>query len=153
MSNKTSREAVFQARIMEVLGALTKQWPSLSVRIDLWRPAVVSRLATEFGDESTEVWVRLDENVPAFYVQSQERWFEKEVGVIRQMVNSVILPGGIGVRVGDHVFMNGTSWMVVDCADQAGIAKLKIDEQKSRWVPQSRLDPVYRQQGIRARIA
>jgi len=149
--NPGSKEAVFRTRILEVLASMALQFPSLSVRIDLWRPAIVNR--GEYADQQVEVWIRLDEEVPAFYVETMERWFEKEIGIIRENVNYVILPAGFDLEPDDHVILNGESWMVIQSAEQAGISKVKIDIRKSRFVAPARTEPTYRQMTMKARIS
>lgn len=148
-----SKEAIFRARVLEILGALAAQWPSLSVTVDLWRPLVISHTADEFSDATVERWIRLGEAVPAFFVETQERWFEKDIGIIRQNQNWVIIPSGHGLETDDHIILNGRPWMVLESADQAGISKVKVDLQKSRFMAPPRTDPTNRLLGIKASIS
>jgi hypothetical protein len=153
MSVYDSKESLIRDRMLEILAALQLQYPSLSVTIDLWRPKVVTPSSSGFADEGIEVWIRLDENVPAFFVETMERWYEEAVGIINQNTNYIILPAGHDLEPDDHIILNGESWMVIDSAEQAGISKLKVDKQKSRFKAPSRVVPVYRELGMKARIA
>lgn len=145
-----SKEEVFKGRILEVLAGMALQYPSLSVLIDIWRPAVVNR--TGYADTQTEVWVRVAESVPAFYVKTFDRWYEKEVGVLTSPASFVILPDTFNIVPEDHIILNGEACMVITTAEQAGISKVKIDKQKSRFVHPARSAPVYRQIGMKARL-
>jgi hypothetical protein len=147
-----SRERLFGLRAMEILHAMALQFPSLAVNIDLWRPVVVSQPHGQYSDDATEVWVRLGESVPAFYIESMERWFELGVGIVIQNYNYIILPGGYNLQPSDHIILNSMSWLITESAEQAGIAKLRIDQTKSRFVMPDRAAPTYRQMGMRARI-
>jgi hypothetical protein len=148
-----SKEAIFRARVLEILGALALQWPSLSVTVDLWRPMVISHTADEYSDATVERWIRLGESVPAFFVESQERWFEKDVGIIRENQNWVIIPGGYELEPDDHIILKGRPWMVIKAAEQAGISKIQVDLQKSRFVAPARTEAVNRLLGIKVLIA
>jgi len=121
------------------------------VTVDVWRPKVVS--LAEFADEGKEVWIRLEENVPAFFLEDMDRWFDKEVGIILQDNHNLLLPDGLDIHPDDHVILNGESWMVVGSADQAGIAKVKIDKPKSRFRMPARTAPTYREVGVKVKIA
>lgn len=140
-----SKEEVFADRMQEILASMAEQWPSLSVMVDLWRPCVVSQSEDQFSDDATEVFVRLAEQIPAFFVETSERWFDKELGIIRQNTNHVIIPSGLGIRVDDHVMLNGVPWLITQAAEQAGVAKLTMDKLKSRFVAPARFATVYRQ--------
>jgi len=149
--NPGSKEAVFRDRVLEILDALALQWPSLSVHVDFWRLAVVSQ-ADDFSDKQTEVWVRIAEGIPAFFVSTVERWYQKEEGVIRMNVDWLITPALYNLEPTDHVIINGEAWMVTEFVKQAGISKLKLDRVKSRFKAPPRTDPVYRQMTMRAKI-
>jgi hypothetical protein len=146
-----SKEFVFRGRVLEILEALALQWPSLSIRVDFWRLSVVSQ-SDDYSDKQVERWVRLAENVPAFLVSSAERWFEKEVGIIRMNMDWLITTALYNLEPNDHVIVNGEPWMITEAVEQAGIGKLKIDRVKSRFKAPPRTDPVYRQLIIKARI-
>lgn len=146
-----SKEAAFRDRVLEILDALAVQWPSLSVHVDLWRIGVVNP-TTDYSDKQVQVWVRLAEEVPAFFVTTAERWYQADVGVIRMQVNWIITPALYSLEADDVVILNGEAWMVVEAAEQAGISKLKIDHVKSRFIAPPRTDPTYRQMGMKARI-
>lgn len=151
-----AKEEAFGARVYEILGGLAEQYPSLSVTVDLWRPTIVSQMASEYSDDKAEVWVRLDEAVPAFFIETMERWYEVGVGLVRENYNYVILPGDYNLEPDDHIIMENTAWMVVASADQAGIAKLRVDKTKSRFKNPPRLisraTQTYRQCTLRALI-
>ncbi len=146
-----SREEAFNERVLEMLDAMSEQYPSLSAHVDLWRPAVVNRIG--YLDQQTEVWIRLDEAVPAFFVETMERWYDKEVGIVKENFNYIVLPSGYELEPDDHVLIDGTPWMVIQSAEQAGIAKIKVDKLKSRFIMPARYTPTYRQLGMKARIA
>lgn len=146
-----SKEFAFRGRVLEILDALALQWPSLSVRVDMWRISVVNP-TTDYSDKQVQVWVRLAENVPAFFVTTAERWYQKEEGVIHMNVEWIITPDLYDMEPDDVVILNGSSWMVVEAAEQAGISKLKIDHVKSRFIAPPRTDPTYRQMTMKARI-
>jgi hypothetical protein len=150
--NPGSKEAVFRGRVLEILTALALQYPSLSVTVDLWRLGVINGGDSDYPDDTVEKWIRIAENVPAFFVSTAERWYQKEEGIIRMNVDWVITPALYNMEPSDHVIIGGEPWMVVETAEQAGISKLKIDKVKSRFVAPSRSDPTYRQMSIRARI-
>lgn len=145
-----SKEAAFNARILEILEGMALQYPSLSVLIDIWRPCVVNK--SGYADTQTEVWVRLAENVPAFHVNTFERWYEKEVGVLISPVAYVILPDVFNIEPEDHIILKGVPHMVITTAEQAGVSKIKIEKQKSRFVHPPRSAPTYRQMTIKARL-
>lgn len=147
-----AREKLFAARVQEVLRALASQWPSMSVTVDLWRPSLLTNDPAAYIDDQDEVWVRLDEGVSAFFVQTTERWYQKEEGVIRTNFNWLILPAGLNVRADDHVIFQSESWLVLEAAEQAGVLKIKIDKQKSRFVNPARTTPAYRQMLMRTKI-
>jgi len=149
--NPGSKEAVFRDRVLEILDALALQWPSLSVHVDFWRIAIVSS-TDDYSDKQTEHWVKLAENVPAFFVSTVERWYQKEEGIIRMNTDWLITPALYNLEPTDHVIVNGEPWMITESTEQAGIGKLKIDRVKSRFKAPPRTDPVYRQMTIRAKI-
>ena len=149
--NPGSQEAIFRGRVLEILGALALQWPSLSVTVDFWRLGVVSQ-SDDYSDKQKEVWVRIAENVPAFFVSTVERWYQKEEGIIRMNADWLIIPALYNMEPSDHVIINGEPWMVTDSAEQAGIGKLKIDRPKSRFKAPARTAPTYRQLTIKAKI-
>jgi hypothetical protein len=146
-----SQEEAFRERVYEILGALALQWPSLSVRVDLWRQGVVSQ-ADGYSDTQVEVWIRLAENVPAFRVSTVDRWYQKEEGVIYMNQDWLILPAHYTLEPTDNVIVDGIAWMVIDSAEQAGVSKVKIDLAKSRFKMPARTLPTYRQMGMKARI-
>ena len=149
--NPGSKEAIFQTRILEILNALALQYPSLSITIDLWRLTTVTQTNSQYSDDLIERWVRIAENVPAFFISTAERWYQKEEGIICMNTNWVILPA-YDTEPNDHIIMDGESWMVIETAEQMGIAKLKVDKPKSRFVMPPRTDPTFRQTTIKARI-
>ena len=146
-----SQEEAFRERVYEILGALAEQWPSLSVRVDLWRQGVVSQ-TDGYSDAQVEVWIRLAENVPAFRVSTVDRWYQKEEGVIYMNQDWVIIPARYTLEPTDNVIIDGVAWMVIDSAEQAGVSKVKIDLEKSRFQMPPRTDPTYRQMTMKARI-
>jgi len=145
------QEDAFRARVYEILGALALQWPSLSVRVDLWRQGVVSQ-TNDYSDAQTEVWIRLAENVPAFRVSTVDRWYQKEEGVIYMNQDWLILPAQYTLEPTDNVIIEGLAWMVINSAEQAGVSKVRIDLAKSRFVMPPRTDPTYRQVTTKCRI-
>lgn len=145
-------EDVTGVRLKQVLEHYAIMWPSISVTCDLVRPEVVSRRDDEYYDEATEQWVRLDENVSAFFFESPERWFDKEEGVIRINQNYVVLASRYGLRVSDEVVISGKPWLVIEASEQAGVAKLKVDSAKARFKPLVPGSATYRQIGMKARI-
>lgn len=146
-----SQEEAFRERVYEILGALAEQWPSLSVRVDLWRQGVVSQ-TDGYSDTQVEVWIRLAENVPAFRVSTVDRWYQKEEGVLYMNQDWVILPAHYTLEPTDNVIIEGIAWMVIDSAEQAGVSKVKIDLAKSRFKMPPRTAPTYRQIGMKAKI-
>jgi hypothetical protein len=150
--NPGSKEAVFRGRVLEILNAMALQYPSLSITVDLWRLGVVSGAESQYPDDMVERWIRIAENVPAFFVSTAERWYQKEEGIIRMNVDWVITPALYDMEPSDHVIINGEAWMVVETAEQAGISKLKIDKVKSRFKAPPRTDPTIRQMAMRAKI-
>ena len=138
-------------RVQEVLGAMAKQWPSMSVTADVWRSA---RLTTSgYADEADEIWVRLGEQTPGFYYPTTERWYQQDVGVVRTNFQWLIIPAGLDVRANDHVVFSGKSWLVIEAVEVAGIAKLKIDAVKSSFIAPARTLPTYRQMAMGALIS
>lgn len=148
-----SKEAVFRDRVLEILEALALQWPSLSVTVDLWRYSVITPPLTGYSDSGIERWVRIAENVPAFFISTAERWYQKDEGVIRMNVDWIITPALYDMEPSDHIIINGESWMVIETAEQAGISKLKVDRVKSRFEAPPRTDPTFRQMTMKVRIA
>ncbi len=146
-----SKESLMRDRLLNVLEVSALQFPSMSVTIDLWRPKVVSR--GEFADEGVEVWIRLDEEVPAFFIDKMSRWFDEAVGIIEQTTNSIVLPGGHILKVDDHIILQGEPWIVIGVQDIGGICAARIDKQKSRFQMPARTVPTYREIGMKARIA
>ncbi len=146
-----SKEAIFRDRVLEILDALALQWPSLSVHVDFWRPTVISQ-SDDYADKQVETWVRLAEEVPAFFVSTVERWYEKDVGIIRMNTDWLIVPALYNLEPNDHVILNGEPWLIFEATEQAGIGKLKIDRVKSRFQAPPRTDPTVRQLAIKARI-
>lgn len=146
-----SKESLMRARLLNVLEVSALQFPSMSVTIELWRPKVVS--PGEFADEAHEVWIRLDENVPAFCVDKMSRWFDAIVGVTEQKSTSIVMPGGHVLAVDDHVILRGEPWIVTGIEDIGGICTAKIDKQKSRFRTPGRNISIYREIGLKARIA
>jgi hypothetical protein len=151
MSTLSVTEQAIRDRLLDVLKTMALLMPSLSVTIEVWRPKVVS--VSEFADEGKEVWIRLAENVPAFYLEDMNRWFDKEIGIVLQNDHKLLIPDGCDVRPDDHVIVNGEAWMVVGSVEQAGISQLKIDKAKSRFRVLARELPIYRELGIKVRIA
>jgi hypothetical protein len=146
-----SKEAIFRERVLEIMDALSLQWPSLSVHVDFWRLSVINP-TNDYPDKQIERWVRLAENVPAFWVSTVERWYQKEEGIIRMNINWVITPALYDLEPSDHVIINGGPWMIIEATEQAGIGKLKIDRVKSRFKAPLRTDATIRQLTIKARI-
>lgn len=145
-----TRQEEFRARLLEVLAAMEDMMPEMSVTVELWRADVVDH--SGYADEQTEVWVRLDENVPGFNFQTPDRWFEQGVGIVRVNYDWLILPDGLGVKTDDHVVFNGESYLISEATEMAGIFKCKIDKRKSRFVQPARALPTYRQMSMKACI-
>jgi hypothetical protein len=150
MSNG-SKEFVLRGRVTEVLNALATLWPELSVTVDFWRLAVISQ-SDDYSDQQTERWIRIAESVPAFFLSTVERWYQKEEGVIRTHVNWLITKQLYGIEPSDHIILNGEGWMVTEATEQSGVAKMRIDRVKSRFVMPARTAAVNRQLTIKANI-
>lgn len=146
-----AREAIFKSRVQTVLGALACQFPSLFIRVDFWRPRVVE-ITDGYADSDVEKWVRLAESVEAFVLEQPERFFQSEVGIINQTNRFLIIPEGLGLRPDDHVIVQGEAWLIVEAVEQAGVAKVKLDRTKNRFVRPGRFDPTYRQIGVKVAI-
>ncbi len=151
MGNLSYTERALRNRLLSVLETMARIMPSLSVTVDVWRPKVVS--LAEFADEGREVWIRLGEGVPAFFLEDMSRWFDTKVGIYLQDDHNLMLPDGMDIRPDDHIIINGESWMVVGSAEQAGISKVKVDKVKSRFRAPARTEPTYRELGMKVRIA
>jgi len=149
----STKETAYSARVFEVLEAMALQFPSISVTMEIWRPASVNKGGDLYADQQVEVWVRLGEDVPAFYIEKLERWFDSVLGIVHQDAHRVILPEGYDLRGDDHIILHGDAWLITQSAEQAGVAQLMIDKAKSRFVRPPRTDPTYRQMTMRARIA
>lgn len=152
MSNPYTKEDVFKERVLEILDALALQYPSLSVHVDLVRPAVVSMTNADYPDVIVEKWVKLAEHVPAFYLETLEKWFQQDVGIVRQNTSYVILPAGYDLEPDDHIILNGEPWMVIRAAEQMGVSKVQVDRPKSRYKGVPKTEPTYRQTSMKARI-
>jgi hypothetical protein len=145
------REAAFRTRVQGVLAALACQYPSLMVRVDLWRPKVVSH-DTRFTDDEIEQWIRLDEQVLCMKLEQIERFYQADVGIINQKNEFILLPEGYGLRPDDHVVIQNVGYLVAEATEQMGVCRLKVTREKSRFTVPGRFDTVYREMGIRARV-
>ncbi len=146
-----TKQGAFRARLIQVLGAMADQYPECAVEVELWRPRILNE--DGYPDEQTEVWVRLGEDVPGFRVEQGERWFQEGIGVINQVHHLLILPDGFGLRPDDHVVIEGDAWLIIEATEMCGVEKLKLDRVKSRFARPARAEPVYREVGMKARIA
>lgn len=146
-----SREAAVHTRLLQVLEALASQMPSTIVAVDLWRPTTVNNGG--YADDRTEVWVRLSENVTAYQIEKADHWIQTPEGTVRKPKGTfLVLSGEYGVLADDHVVISGTAYLVSEEEVQAGIQKLTLDKQASRFIPPVRGATVYRQIGMKARI-
>lgn len=145
-----TRHAAFRDRLLEVIEALEEMMPEMTVTVELWKPDVVDH--SGYADEQTEVWVRLDENVPGFQFQTSDRWFDSALGIIRQNNDWLIVPDNFGTETDVHAIINGTVYLICEYTEMGGIAKCKLDADKSRFVRPARTDPTYRQLGMKALI-
>lgn len=146
-----SREAFFKERIQAILSILACQYPSLFIKADLWRPKVVSTTG-DFSDEDPEVWIRLGEQVDAFMLVQQERFFQADVGIINQTNRYLLIAEGYGLHPDDHVIVRGEAWLISEVTDQMGISKLRLDKTKERFKRPGRSVPTYREIGMKAAI-
>lgn len=153
MSGACSRENAFKQRIEQILQALRCQYPSMYVEADFVRPQVVDVDQNEYIDAQPEVWVKLAESVPAFRIDKQERWFQAEIGIINQKNAFLVLPADLYTFApDDHVIIGSDSFLVEEATIQMGVAKLKLNREKSRYAKPGRFSTVYRTVGIKARI-
>lgn len=150
---QVSREDVFKVRVRQVLGAMAAQYPSLLCKAQFVRPLVLLD-GNEFpGDKGTEKWASIAEDVEAYNIEKEERWYEASVGVIRSRINYLLIPIGYDVHVNDEVLLNGETWLVVEAPQALGVQKLKLDKTKSRFNKPGRFDPRYRIFGSKAAIS
>lgn len=152
-----AREELFRKRLQQVLRALGCQFPSLFQKADFWRQMVVSQDPNAYGDDQTQQWVRLDEKVIVFFYQKKERFYQAEVGIINERVTYIFTTEGLGLVSGDHVIVQGVSYMIVEIDQQAGVVQLKVAPEKSNFIqPDRNMDGSYRTyriMGMRTRIA
>ena len=146
-----TRETAFKDRLAEVLECAAGIFPSLFVTVDLWRP-FSKRAGDDYPDERVEAWMRLAENVDAFNFEKQDKFYQANVGLIRQKVNQMLLTDIYDLQPDDHIILQGQSFVVIDTTSQAGVQKLTIDAPKSRFKVPSRSSPTYRGITMRARI-
>lgn len=147
-----TRQSLFAERLQEVLGVLAEQWPDCAVKVDLWRPSIVTN-PTGFADDGVEKWVRLAENIDGFLLRKRTRWYQEGVGVLTNEDDFLLIPSEYGLKEQDHVVIKGTSYSMIEITEQAGIAKAKLDGDSSRFKKPTRTDPVYRQMTMRVLIA
>lgn len=84
--------------------------------------------------------------------KKQEKYSNKEVGLLIQTVHYMITVSELGLKTGDHVIYQGTSHLITDCVEQSGLVQLRIEEAKSIYTRPGRFDPVNRQTKLRAVI-
>lgn len=148
-----SRESLFKARVQQILRCLQGQFPSIFIKADFWRQTVVSYDGSIYSDDQTQQWVRLDEQVGAFFFEAKERFYQAEVGIINQRTKYLLVDQNLGLVAGDHVIVFGTSYFIDEIEQLSTIAKLKLAQEKSNFVMPGRDVATYRIMTMRVRVA
>jgi hypothetical protein len=153
----STQEDRFRDRLLQVLTGLGIRFPSLFRTADFWRQTVISYDPTAYADDQTQVWVRLGEQVPVFFYEKMERFYQAETGIINERVTYLFATELLDLVSGDHVIVSGISYLIVNIDKQAGVVQLKISPEKSNFVmPDRNMDGSYRTYRLfsaRARIA
>jgi len=148
-----SREDIFKERVQFILKRMEQQFPSLFFRADFWRQQTLDAGEDTYPDRNPMVWVRLSENIPVFVFEKNERFFQADIGVVNYRAKYMIVPEYLDLLAGDHATFFGGSYFISERASQGGVAKLKIEEQKSNFKAPSRTLPVQRILGVKVSIA
>lgn len=148
-----SRESLFRTRVQQVLQCLVGQFPTLFVKANFWRQQVVSTDSNKYADEQAMVWVRLWDMQTVFMIDVRERFYQADVGIINERVRYILCDDILRIVSGDHIVVHGESYKVTENEAVGGIAKLKIEQQKSDFVAPARNLPTYRIFGMRGSVA
>jgi len=148
-----SRENLFRARVLQVLSCLQGDYPTLFTKADFWRRTPVANDPDQYADETPQVWVRLGEEIPVFFFEMRERFYQADIGIINQRSKYLLIPNGMGLVAGDHAIVHGESYFIFEHETQAGIERLKIQQEKSQFIMPGRSVPTYREFSMRVRLA
>lgn len=141
---------IFSQRVRQILGTMAILRPQIMVLVDLYRPAVVD--TSDYPDDQSEVFVRLAEDITAYKLVKEDKFYQAEVGLILTRIDFLILPAGFGIEPDDHAVISGVPYLITDSWEEMGVCKAIISQPKNRFIRAGRGTPTYRQTGIGAFI-